>query len=74
VTAKLRFSPFPVPVKPDDTPLVTPNGGEYRCSGCHGSVPSGAWLFETIRDGMVVGIRAQLGPDGPEVHRCGEVG
>lgn len=66
------FVPFPVPVHRDDLPLVIREGPRYRCMGCGGRVPDGAWLFETIRDGLVVGILAQKGPTGPVVHSCGD--
>jgi hypothetical protein len=55
------FTPFPVPVHAGDTPLVTPDKGDYRCSGCGGKVPDGVRLYETIEDGMVVGLLA-MGP------------
>ena len=70
--AKPRFTPFPVPVQPSDTPLVTHAGDVYRCSGCGGDVPAGSWLHETVADGKVVGLLAQEGPDGPVVHSCGQ--
>jgi len=54
------FTPFPVPRRPEDTPLVVHAGADYRCSGCGGTVPAGAWLFETVRDGMVVGLLARI--------------
>lgn len=85
--AKAKFTPFPVPRDVDDTPLVTPHGGQYRCSGCGGPVPAGAWLFEAVEDGMVVGLLARLAgatgvnphayhsavdhADGEVVHACG---
>jgi hypothetical protein len=56
-----EFTPFPVPVDPADTPLVVPAGPDYRCSGCGGTVPAGVRLYETIEDGMVVGLLA-MGP------------
>jgi hypothetical protein len=69
---KPKFTPFPVPMKADDVPLVRPNGADYECSGCGGSVPDGVWLHETVRDGKVVGLLARRGSDGPVVHQCGE--
>jgi hypothetical protein len=65
------FKPFPVPVRPEDTPLVRHAGAIYACSGCDGAVQDGAWLHEVVEDGMVVGLVARMGADGPEVHRCG---
>jgi hypothetical protein len=66
-----RFVPFPVPVHPGDVPLVVHAGDRYRCSGCGGDVPDGVWLFETVEDGMVTGLVAKQGADGPVVHDCG---
>jgi hypothetical protein len=54
-----EFVPFPVPTRPEDTPLVVHAGADYRCSGCGGVVPAGAWLFESVHDGMVVGLIAR---------------
>jgi hypothetical protein len=65
------FTPFPVPIHPEDTPLVVPSRPDYKCSGCGDPVPSGVHIHETISEGMVTGIRARLGPDGPVVHQCG---
>lgn len=65
------FTPFPVPVSPQDAPLVRAAGPEYTCTGCGGPVPDGVWLHETVQDGMVVGLLAQKGADGPVVHSCG---
>ena len=67
-----KFTPFPLPRDPEDTPLVTPNGVSYRCTGCGGPVPDGAWLYEQVRDGMVIGLLVRHGgPQGPVVHDCG---
>lgn len=68
-----NFVSFPAPVNPGDTPLVQHGGFDYVCTGCGGRVPDGAWLHETIEDGMVVGLWARNGPDGPIVHECGRV-
>jgi hypothetical protein len=65
------FTPFPEPLEQTDVPLVVHNGFQYRCSGCGGDVPDGAWLDEDIADGMVVGLLARHGQDGPVVHACG---
>jgi hypothetical protein len=67
-----KFTPFPVPIKPDDTPLVQWNREDYKCSGCGGSIPHGVWLHETIEDDMVVGLLARVGADGEVVHQCGK--
>jgi hypothetical protein len=82
-----EFTPFPVPVHPGDTPLVVADGGDYRCSGCGGRVPSGMLLYETVEDGMVVGLTAReaasegtnplslhtaaANPTGAITHQCG---
>lgn len=66
------FTPFREPIHRDDVPLVRYAGNHYECSGCGGPVPDGAWLHETIRDGMVTGLLVRLGPDGDVVHECGE--
>lgn len=68
-----EFTPFPVPVNSGDIPLVTHVGFDYKCTGCGGPVPDGMWLHETIVDGMVVGLVARSGPDGPVTHKCGQV-
>lgn len=67
-----KFVPFPVPVAATDRPLVVHAGDRYRCTGCGGDVPAGCWLHETVRDGQVVGLLAQEGPDGPVLHSCGD--
>jgi hypothetical protein len=67
-----KFKAFPVPTKPTDTPLVTPDGYHYRCSGCGAEVPEGVWIAETIEDGMVVGLSMRIGRDGADVHQCGK--
>lgn len=62
-----EFTPFPVPVHAGDLPLVVPVGADYRCSGCGGTVPAGVRMYETVEDGMVVGLVAMLpgGADAP---------
>lgn len=67
-----KFTPFPVPVQPDDTPLVTHEGDHYRCTGCGEPAPSGVWISETVEDGMVVGMSMRIGGDGEVVHSCGK--
>ncbi len=66
-----EFVPFPAPRTADDKPLVTHAGYQYRCTGCGGDIPDGAWLDEDIRDGMVVGLVARKGQGGPVAHACG---
>lgn len=66
------FTPFAVPVGHDDVPLVQHAGAAYRCTGCGGPVPDGAWLYETVEDGLVVGLRATAGAGGHDIHRCGK--
>lgn len=66
-----KFSPFPEPKTSDDTPLVTHAGFQYRCTGCGGDVPDGAWLAERVKDGMVVGLLVTAGQGGQVVHACG---
>jgi hypothetical protein len=66
-----EFTPFPEPRTADDAPLVTHAGFAYRCTGCGGPVPDGAWLAEDIADGMVIGLRVTAGQGGPVVHACG---
>lgn len=66
-----EFTPFPVPIHPDDIPLVQWNRENYKCTGCGGPVPDGVWLHETVQDGMVVGLLARVGADGAVVHQCG---
>lgn len=66
-----KFVPFPEPKIPEDAPLVVHAGVQYRCSGCGGPVPDGAWLYEVVEDGMVTGLKVTHGQDGPVVHACG---
>jgi hypothetical protein len=66
-----QFTPFPEPKASGDLPLVRHTGAIYACNGCGGPVPDGAWLYERIEDGMVTGLLARSGPDGPIVHACG---
>lgn len=67
-----KFKRFPVPKASDDTPLVQHAGFAYKCSGCGGPVPDGAWVFEQVEKGMVTGIEVRAGgPDAPVVHSCG---
>jgi hypothetical protein len=66
-----KFKPFKVPTEPGDTPLVTHAGFAYRCTGCGGEVPDGAWLDEDVKDGKVVGLTVTAGQGGPVVHACG---
>lgn len=68
-----EFEPFPVPVHRGDTPLVQHAGYDYICTGCGGRVPDGVIIHETVRDGMVVGMRMDGGPDGEFRHQCGEI-
>lgn len=63
-------TPFPVPVQEGDRPLAIADAADYLCGGCGTPVPSGAWLLEEIEDGMVIGLRVQLGSDGAVVHEC----
>jgi hypothetical protein len=71
-----KFKSFPVPIRPTDIPLVQHNGFIYKCTGCGADIPDGTAVYETIKDGMVVGLRMRGGtaPDGPIIHECGEVG
>jgi hypothetical protein len=71
--ADRKFTPFPAPVHPNDTPLVQHAGIDYRCTGCGAVVPDGVWIYETVKDGMVVGLRMEGGSSGQFTHRCGEV-
>lgn len=66
-----KFTPFPEPKTPEDTPLVVHAGTAYKCSGCGGPVPDGARLDEDIKDGQVVGLSVTQGIGGPVVHACG---
>lgn len=65
------FTPFPEPKTSTDLPLFVHNGADYKCSGCGGSIPDGAWMDEDISDGTVVGLRATAGQGGTVVHACG---
>jgi hypothetical protein len=67
-----EFTPFPEPKQATDLPLVQWNQDRYKCTGCGGSVPDGVWLHEIIEEGMIVGLLARVGPDGPIVHQCGK--
>lgn len=69
--AKTSFTPFPEPKTGEDVQLVVHAGFQYKCSGCGGPVPDGAWIYEDIRDGMVVGLKVTSGLGGPVVHACG---
>lgn len=65
-----EFTPFPA-----GEPLCTPAGTVYRCTGCGGNIRDGMLVYETVRDGEVVGIRAYPGlryPGLPATHECGE--
>lgn len=68
-----KFTPFPEPKKPTDTPLVQHAGVDYRCTGCGGRVPDGVRIYETVKDGTVVGMRMEGGSSGQFTHQCGEV-
>lgn len=65
--------PFPAPTESHHTPLVQHAGHHYLCTGCGGDVPDGVRVYETIEDGMVVGLtmRAGISDDGPIAHQCG---
>jgi hypothetical protein len=68
-----EFAPFKNPVHPiDDTPLLQHAGANYKCSGC-GEVGdwSGMQIYETVEEGMVIGLRVQGGPGATPVHACG---
>lgn len=69
-----EFVPFPVPIHPNDTPLVQHAGEDYRCTGCGAAVPDGVRIHETVKDGVVQGMRMEGGPDGQFRHQCGQVG
>jgi hypothetical protein len=77
-TARVRtsemheFEPFPVPIHRDDTPLVQHAGYDYVCTGCGGRVPDGVRIHENVRDGMVIGMWMDGGPDGQFRHQCGK--
>lgn len=68
-----EFTPFPEPRSPEDIPLVQHAGFDYICTGCGEHIPDGTWIYETVEDGMVIGLRMQNGPDGDTVHSCGTV-
>ena len=67
--------PFPVPTEANHIPLVQHAGADYVCTGCGEHVPDNLRIYETIEDGMVVGLRMTAGAsdDGPLVHQCGQV-
>jgi hypothetical protein len=69
-----NFKPFPVPIHTTDIPLVQHAGVDYTCTGCGEHIPDGVHIHETIKDGMVIGLRMIAGVDGPVVHQCGKVG
>lgn len=71
-----EFNTFPVPIHPTDTPLVQHAGFIYKCTGCGDDIPDGTAVYETVGDGMVIGLRMRGGtdPHGPIIHECGEVG
>ena len=68
-TTKTGFTPFPAA-----DPPYTPNGQVYRCTGCGGVIRDGMLVFRTVRDGMVVGLKAMpgVGPGVPASHECGD--
>lgn len=68
-----EFTSFPVPHTPDDMPLVRHAGFDYTCTGCGTHIPDGVWIHETVKDGMVIGLRMVNGADGDVIHQCGEV-
>ncbi len=68
-----KFTPFPVPTHPGDTPLVTHAGFDYLCTGCGAHIPDGVWIHEQVKDGMVVGMTMRDGADGAVIHQCGTV-
>jgi hypothetical protein len=69
-----EFTPFIEPSREGGQALFHTVGLDYICTGCGGTIPGGAWFFENIEDGMVVGIIARAGgADAPIVHQCGEV-
>lgn len=65
--------PFPVPTEANHIPLVQHAGTDYVCTGCGERVPDGLRIFETVEDGMVIGLRMTAGADndGPLIHTCG---
>jgi hypothetical protein len=68
-----EFESFPVPIHREDTPLVQHAGYDYICTGCGGRVPDGVRIYENVKNGMVIGMRMEGGPDGRFRHQCGEV-
>lgn len=69
-----KFTPFIEPSMDGGKQLVQAVGADYICTGCGDVIPGGAWLFEVIKDGMVVGITARNGsPTAPIIHTCGQV-
>jgi hypothetical protein len=67
------FTAFPEPKQSTDVPLVQHAGAHYTCTGCGAWVPDGVRIYETVKDGMVVGMRMEGGPDGQFQHQCGHV-
>jgi hypothetical protein len=67
------FKPFPDPNTNPGVQLATARGPDYICTGCGEVLPAGAWLFENVDDGMVIGITARNGGEQADiVHQCGE--
>lgn len=46
-------------------------GIDYICTGCGAHIPDGVHIYETVKDGMIIGLRVQRGHDGPVIHECG---